>query len=947
MKIKFIYLVLALTVLYTRTGAQENRKYVSVKNYSKYELNIGQQTWQIDASDDNYTYFANNAGLVIHDGKNWEKLPAPNNTIVRTVKKHGDRIYIGTQGEFGYYQLKEQKYMYTSLSGKLENYRFNDIWHIEISHSGDVFFRSDESVFYYDGKNVLRLSAGTGHYNYLGKMGGKIILQDSEGYLFTFDRGTFQRTKGLLSTFSKGRIASIINYEKDTILFVTVYDGIFYMDKNGFYPWKTKHDELLKTGNIYCAVYEPGLGLGLGTSYHGVIVLDENREKTAHVDKSNGLQNNSVLSLDFTGNGGLWAGLDNGISYIRLNAYFDYINPDKDVEGTGYTAAKYKDNYYFGTNTGVYVLDGQRKGPATLLKGTNGQVWHLQVWKNHLIINHHNGLFVYDGSKLERISTKIGWWKILPLSETMAVAGNYEGLFYLHFRDKKFILNDTDSEFSESCRILYLDQNKNVWIAHPFRGLYILSPRQWQNQKTRVDTLSEKAPDGSNFYFTVFPGKQGMLLQSRTGFYYSNDGQSFKKDTLLEKFINPAEELKMLQEDTEGNIWYVTATETGFLAKKGVNAYKKNRLNEIHGRLTEGFQSVIEPGLEKRIFPLDKGFAFFSKKNFDNFHQKLHGFISKITFSLPEKDSILYFSARDSLIRLSVPHRFTNLFIYLSGNQGENSENVMYSYRIDNDPWSEWNRDHVLRLYTLSSGEHEISVRMMNETGDSKNIALMEVYITYPWYRSPLAIIFYLCTLGFLIYRYLRYIRENHRKEMLVIEAEKAFQEQKHLAEQEHAMNEIIRLQNEKLTNELNYKNQELASYTYHLVSKNELIQGIDSEISKLEKKYPDHKNLLKDLRNIHRLAEQNVNADADWEKFINNFDQVHAEFFKRLTETYDDLSPSDYKLCTYLRMNLTSKEIASIMNISLRSVETNRYRLRKKLNLDPETNLVQFLINF
>jgi DNA-binding CsgD family transcriptional regulator len=180
-----------------------------------------------------------------------------------------------------------------------------------------------------------------------------------------------------------------------------------------------------------------------------------------------------------------------------------------------------------------------------------------------------------------------------------------------------------------------------------------------------------------------------------------------------------------------------------------------------------------------------------------------------------------------------------------------------------------------------------------------------------------------------------------------MIESAKALQEQKHLAEKEHTQNEIIRLQNEKLTDEINFKNQELASFTYHLVSKNELIQGINDEITKLEKKYPDHKNLLKDLRNIHRLAEQNINADQDWEKFISNFDQVHSEFFKRLTETYPDLSPSDYKLCTYLRMNLTSKEIASIMNISLRSVETNRYRLRKKMQLDTDTNLVQFLINF
>ncbi|MFZ1457144.1 MAG: LuxR C-terminal-related transcriptional regulator, partial [Saprospiraceae bacterium] len=136
-------------------------------------------------------------------------------------------------------------------------------------------------------------------------------------------------------------------------------------------------------------------------------------------------------------------------------------------------------------------------------------------------------------------------------------------------------------------------------------------------------------------------------------------------------------------------------------------------------------------------------------------------------------------------------------------------------------------------------------------------------------------------------------------------------------------------------------------SYTYHLVSKNELISEIKKAIQKLGPKFENDRELKKEFKTIMQLTDQNAGIDDDWDNFVKSFDQVHSEFFKRLTEKYTNLSSNDYKMCTYLRMNLTSKEISALMNISLRSVETNRYRLRKKLGLHSEANLTQYLLRY
>jgi len=84
---------------------------------------------------------------------------------------------------------------------------------------------------------------------------------------------------------------------------------------------------------------------------------------------------------------------------------------------------------------------------------------------------------------------------------------------------------------------------------------------------------------------------------------------------------------------------------------------------------------------------------------------------------------------------------------------------------------------------------------------------------------------------------------------------------------------------------------------------------------------------------------------ERDWNLFESSFNEAHESFFKKLKVHHPDLVPNDLKLCAYLRMNMNSKEMASLLNISLRGVEIRRYRLRKKLNLEHDKNLVEFLM--
>ncbi len=146
----------------------------------------------------------------------------------------------------------------------------------------------------------------------------------------------------------------------------------------------------------------------------------------------------------------------------------------------------------------------------------------------------------------------------------------------------------------------------------------------------------------------------------------------------------------------------------------------------------------------------------------------------------------------------------------------------------------------------------------------------------------------------------------------------------------------------EKLKTQLKSKSKELASYAALMAKKEDMLNEIEKEILKSNIK-KENKKLYSKLMNI---KEQQSNSQNDWALFDRNFNEVHDDFFKNLQKKFPDLTPKDLKMCAFLTMNLSSKEIAPLVGITYRSVELHRYRLRKKFDLPKNKNLVKFLHN-
>ncbi len=152
------------------------------------------------------------------------------------------------------------------------------------------------------------------------------------------------------------------------------------------------------------------------------------------------------------------------------------------------------------------------------------------------------------------------------------------------------------------------------------------------------------------------------------------------------------------------------------------------------------------------------------------------------------------------------------------------------------------------------------------------------------------------------------------------------------------------RLKEEKLEQDLQFKNKQLTTHTLHLVQKNEAMKELKEKISDLR----NHENgdINKSLRKLRNLVDYSFSLDDDWEQFRLYFEQVHTDFFDILKEEYPDLTPNELRLAALARLNLSIKETATIMGITPNSVKTARYRLRKKLDMETEENLNNFMMH-
>lgn len=954
--------------------AQNTIALPEIINYPKQVYNAGTQNWKIVQDKKGVIYAANDEGLLSFNGSFWKKYTLPGGTGVRSVAVGNDgRIYIGSQGEIGFFAPdKNGKLQYRSLNNLVpENQKdFTDIWDV-VPAGNAVFFRAFRKIFKLENDKITVY--GNPAWSFLGLHNNKLISKAWQKGLMQFQNGAWVPFSKADYFPEKAEITAIVPLTGDSSLLLTKHHGSYILYKEQISPFNTADMRLINEKNPYSAAVIDKNQIAIITNLAGCFIINEKGELVQRLSKQDGLQSNNILSLFIDQKKNIWLGLDNGIDYIAYNNAIKHIYPDYQEQSAGKAAIIYKNSLYIGTSNGVYQAAissqpeiGLIKSKFELIKGPKGQVWNLSELNGQLVMGHNDGFFVIEKGITKMIDSSSGFWTFLPLSNVapspVVVAGTYNGLNFYNFQNGHFTNPQIHSHF-ESARFVALDNNI-AWAAHPYKGLYKISLNGGINP-TYIPYKDTKGIVSSNNNH-IFKIKGRIILSNDKGiFEYNTKTSDFEPSPFLQKLL-PKAPIRYMKEDGNGNIWFVHNRHLG-VADLSSKQPRIIYIPELNGKITGNGLEYIYPYNSSNVFiAAEEGFYLVNYDQYKQFKEDIPIQISDVRI-VNKKDSTIfggYFNKENDEVP-EIKYAWNSVHFDYSSPLYDKQSSIEYAYFLEDydNSWSTWTKKNEKDYTYLSPGTYTFKIKARTHEGQESKVAVYRFTILPPWYRTSWAYAIYTILALLLLYTIYKWQKkkfilqqlkhDEERKRMAYLhqlEIEKHQEEQKqlmylHQLELERNEKEIIRLQNEKLQSEIQVKNTELASTTFTLVQKGEMLMKVKEEFVRMKKSSEiDHDNT--DYKKILRML-GDEKMKQNWEQFAVHFDKVHSNFLVSLKSVYSNLTASDLKLCAYLRLNLTSKEIAQIMNITIKGVELGRHRLRKKLGIQPEVNLVNFLLNF
>jgi ligand-binding sensor domain-containing protein/DNA-binding CsgD family transcriptional regulator len=919
----------------------------------------GAQNRQIQQDKKGLLYFANNEGVLTFDGLSWKTYPLPNKSIVRSLAFGDDnKLYVGGQDEFGYLAPSSNgQLQYHSLKPLLPvaERSFTDVWEI-LFYRDWVFFQTSNKIFQVAEKNVTVYKSN--HWRFMSKVGERLIAQDREG-LLQFQNGVWAPFLTYSELPEDYFVSSLTLIGKDSALMTTVKSGTYILSGNSITRFSSPLMQELATRNISAVTMVNDQHIAIATNLAGCFIIDKKGTLIRSFTRKEGLQNNNILDVFLDKEKNLWLGLDNGIDFIAYNNAIKHIYPEYLNEGSGYASYIYNNELYIGTSNGLYHLPLSEasdlsyiKGNFELVNNTRGQVWNLSEVNGKLLMGHHEGGFLVENNNARLIDNSSGFWTFQPyynvLPSSLMITGTYNGINFYNYQDGRFTNRMVHANF-ESARFVVID-NANIWVAHPYKGVYRV---QLNNDNPTVKFYTNKQGVLSINGNYIFKIKNSIILTTENGiFEYNPVKDEFEVSSYYNQLFNK-KNIRYLKEDASGNIWFVFDKILGVVDNSSGQP-QIIYFPELTNKFVAGFEHVNPINKNNVLIGGEKGFYHINYEHYKKIKHILKVQITKVS-ARSESDSLLYGGYNKSVNeefgdQLNIPevkHNWNSFHFEFAAPVYSQQSNIEYSYRLEGfeSKWSEYSRKNEKEYTNLPAGTYTFQVKARNNLGNESVVTSYSFTVLPPWYQTYWAYALYFFLVGATVFLLYRRQRKKFHAQQLRHEREQQQLQYLHQLELEKAEKELVQLRNEKLESEIHHKNTELASTAMHLVQKGELLGKVKDQVLKL-KKHTDGDKDAEELRKIIRAISEEDKMDKQWEQFALHFDNVHSDFLTQIKTKHPMLTANELKLCAFLRMNLTTKEIAQLMNISVRGVEISRYRLRKKLEIPKEVNLFNFLMD-
>lgn len=952
------YLLLCLCLLPLHLTAREG--YMPVRNFTMSDYGGSAQNWSAVEDSRHRVYVANGSGVLCYDGGTWSLHQLSNYTAVRSLLYDAatGRIYAGGTDEFGYFapQGADGQLHYTSLSQSLKGLQpaLTEVWNIVRSGS-NIWFRSDYHLFCYDGRKVTTTTS-TKRIANIATVGSGLFVAFDDGGLARVSGGRLQPLP-VTPLLRNRKINALLPYDRDSKLLIgTAVDGLFLFDGHDVQPFDSRINDFLKQNQLFCGATN-GTEYVFGTVRGGAVTVNFRTGEVGYINKASGLINNTVLSADFDGTGNLWLSLDHGLAYAVCNTPMHNITGSNSPIGAGYAALPYGDKLYLGTNQGLFAVDYPLVATPTLpdfRQLLQGQIWSLTQVGNTVFAASDAGLFVRQASgQFTSVPGLRGTTRVRTLKNRpdLALALTYDGFHLLRGGGGVWTDGGRVSGYDDIATDFIVDDYGDIWLAHWRKGVYRLRYNAALNrfvQSRLFDRRSGLADDQST---SVVQYNGRLVVSTSAGYYYF--------DAMNECMVPYPEVGRIAGFKGAGSLRVIDDSTLAFVTPHGFSVSHRDRrgryvsdtvsFRNMGNKLIPGYTELRRLPNSRLILTGYDGFWSIDP-NWRPHDRPLACYVSTV---YANGDSLVFRQQTqpDPKQVLTVAYGLNTLRFNFGCNDYSSADGIEFDSWLegyDNAP-SGFRASHSRDYTKLPPGRYVLHVTARNIHTGQQATAAIRIKVLPPWYRTVWAYVLWsACLLGLLWLIY-KAVKRSMARAQVAVELRKA----EELAALEiktrhdsvmHEM-EIVKLRSERLEQDIAHKSQLLTDTTTNLINKNEVLQGILAHIKQLrEGSDVGSKTSQRLLGKIQEIIDDSLSSGSDWENFSRNFDVVYANFSLRLTERHPELSITDKRLCCYLRMGLSSKEIAPLINITVKSVEMARYRVRKKLGLTANDSLTSYL---
>lgn len=901
------------------------------------------KVWDIEDNEKgDWLFFATNNGVLAYDGNMFDLYPLNNNSEVRSVNydANSERLYVGGINEFGYFLPSANGILdYVCLSDSIADKKtVGNIWGIHPDNN-NILVQSDHCIIIYDIYNP-------------GK--SKVIYNDEKVNCSAFINGTlYLGTEDGMKQLKDNKVVDVIGMENlrntrirsivpysDGLLIATANNGVFTYGQADLLRkmnFKVPIDE-----EVFACTYY-GNNLAVGTIGSGIYLVNLETGEINRYNENNGLLNNTVLSLNFGKNGNLWIGHDGGIEELFVDFPLYTLTNGSLPIGHGYVSMVHDNRLWLGTNRGLYSVNLPLTYPLnfTPVGNLEGQSWGLRKIDGKLMLCHDHGLYeITDANKFNKIQDITGVWDIQPIASDNKkyLLGTYDGLFIVEFTGAGSDIIKL-SGFSGSAYNFVQENDSVVWVCEGSEGIARLNIDYKNNQvissERYVTTDNGVSFVGNNRICKfdnrpVFLTKIGILRYDKT-----ND--KIIEDNVLNSYISTEQSCIDIKKSGE-YIYLLTANSIVQInevtnERKTIPLLREWIVSQHYGDM------LVEQNPSELIIPTNDGYIHADFKRTMQLYKDLSLNPGKIdaVFSTSPRDSLIYrhnYLGSKPDIVLDYVHNSIK-FLYGKESLTQNGF-VQYRYRLNDDDWSDPTFVTSKEYTGLREGDYTFTLQTTYQDGMTEE-DVFSFTISAPWYRTPAAYIVYSSILLGLVIMTIYYIRKKIReKEIKARIEEKRIQEAK-----------IDALEKEKMQEDYNRKTKELTFLLINEANKNEILLCVRDGLNEIIKTPHFSSEHAKKVSALLERIKTGIHVGKTLEKFESEFNLLHNDFTRKLRLKYPSLSNREIILCSYVKMTMTSKEIAPLMNISLRGVETMRYRIREKLGLGQGASLSSFIANF